>query len=247
MENCDWISQGVMNLLYCLEPNRAQRGTRCFPSNANLDEMPIYRYNIGEWFRHLIDECLDGDIDSIAIEENIGVVGEISWNNETITNASIHSIAIPGVGLALDDLYLEPDIDADYLRLDIHPKCLGKPFTHPYPHLHTQSKSARFDAGLGRDGNIVVDLLELLYRYYQHDAWWNWAECVCAKWAIQNGVDELPLAEIHQAFVDGRIDLLEGVLRPYVILLKDVLTYEKDRYYPLRISDATKQVLRYPE
>lgn len=245
MYPCDRISPGVENVLWALDPKGAPSGSREFPIELN-SEIPRFRGQASMWLKEVVDVCLDKEISGICIEDNIGIIAQVKWNGTFIDYACIHVIATPDNSITLLDIYENQEISADYLRLDIDSTKLGKPFTHPYPHLHFATANPRLDFAIGDAGNVIVDFLDFIYRHYKHEMWWDWVECTCVQRSLQSGEVEIPLERIKAAYCDNQVSILNDELLPYLERIKVLIGGVKRDMYSLRLSENYHRLLRYP-
>ncbi|MGA2032582.1 MAG: hypothetical protein ABSG68_10015 [Thermoguttaceae bacterium] len=223
-------------------------GIACSP--RTLDRTAVRRRSnevIGEWFRRVIDDYAAGSPKSCAVEDNIAVFAVIQWRERLLTYANIQVLV---ADCDLDDYYLGQPAVVEYLRLDLDKETLGKPFSHPVPHLHVgEGCSARFSLDGGNSANIVADFVEFVYRHYAPLQWRRWVE---REWnehfadvSPADADDENPLARIFDAFDTNQFDILR-TMADTVAELKGVLRQRKDQAFRLHVSRSDRELLEYP-
>ena len=239
------FSVGVDNLLQSIRPYG--RDTSAFP--PSLDETGARRRpgeNLHQWFVRVVDHFCGGDPKRTAVEDNIAVFVKLSWKNgKRLTYANVQTVV---AACDLEDYYLGPNAEAQYLRLDFDYKTLGDPFSHPLAHVHAGADlSPRFALDGGTAGNIIADYFDFLYRNFVPTKWIRWAErewgYEFAATARSGDADHFPT--IVKAFATSEFQ----ILRDHVNLLtriKRTLRKRKDELFGLHMDGADREILEYP-
>ena len=228
----------------CLKPTKSLVGKGKFPTGL-IGSIPCFHSNQHYWLNNVVN-ALGGDLESIKLTENVGVVAQVSWkDNYILSDASIHAIITP-CNNTLDDLYLEPSTNAHYLRLDISTETKGNPFTHSCAHVHIVENGPRFDMALGDDGNIVADFIEFIFIHYIYNEWWEWVKDTCERFTQGNFISDFPLERIEDAFKEGKTDIMLRELEQYIVQMKSELNKRKCNMCELRLSKPVQGIMKYP-
>jgi hypothetical protein len=245
MPDSTLFSIGVERLLRAVRPYGGS--TSAFPPQLNESE---FRRNPGEtlhaWFVRAVDGLCGSDPKRAAVEDNIACFIKLSWKDRRrLIYASAQTVVAT---CDLEDYYLDADREAQYLRLDFDYHSLGKAFSHPLVHIHTEGDlSPRFALDGGTSGNVVVDYLEFLYRNYAPAKWLKWAEHVWEREfrATANPGDLNHFPTIIEAFENSQIQ----ILRDHAALLgriKRALRTRKDDAFGCHMEGTDREILEYP-
>lgn len=245
MPEVELFSAGVERLLSYIRPYG--RPTTAFPHGLNADSTYFQAgETLRQWFVRLVDAKCAGDPRRVAIEDGIAVFANLAWRSDLLRYASIPTLIV--VGATLDDFYLDSDVPAIYLRLDLNYQTLGTPFSHPLAHIHvTDDSFPRFALDGGNCGNVILDYLEFIYRTYVPDKWLRWARRHWLNSGLPSAGDEEndPFERILTAFNDSQFD----DLMPHTTVIrqiKDLLRNAKDVAFPSHMNGLDREILEYP-
>lgn len=242
MRNSRSFSDGVDRLLDAIRPYAGQ-GEAHFPRGLDASKARLAdNEEVHSWFVRLVDTFCEGEPKLVALEENIAVFVTLRWLSKTeLTYANMQVL------IATDDLdafYLDPTVDALYLRLDSDHQNLGEPFSHPLPHIHVRGPlSPRFSLDGGNCGNVVIDFLEFIYRTYLSDQWSAWAGRVWRNKFPTKG--RTPVDEVVDAFRSCQFTILQERSHD-VARIKEVLRASKDELFELHLRRCDRALLEYP-
>lgn len=125
-----------------------------------------------EYFRRVVDEGLDEELERNAIEESALVLISLTCNRGTLQRLNVEAFVTGASTLA--DAYLD-DARLRYLRFDYDPQSPGPLFKEPQPHLHVEPfGESRVGISCPEQRSLLAVFLNLLYRNYFHDKWLDW-------------------------------------------------------------------------
>ncbi|HXY36543.1 MAG TPA: hypothetical protein VEI07_20065 [Planctomycetaceae bacterium] len=197
------------------------------------------------WFARVVDRFAYGEPTLCAIEPKIAVFAALFWRADVLVGANISGL-VTSVGV--EDFYLgKSDPEAVCLRLDLDYQALGKPFSHPLPHIHMDANlSPRFALDAGDSGNVVLNYFDFLYRNFEPSQWRRWAERQWNQFYSRTGrsPEEDPFPLLMTAFEENQFAVLRQHERD-LTALKKVLQDSKDEYfgYPMAVED--RRLLAY--
>jgi len=234
------FSDGTTGLLACLR----DRGRSAFPSHWTHKRLGTH--SIHEWFTTIVDQELDGEPQRCATEPNVGLLIVLQCNNaREITYLNAHALAT--VGGDLTRFYLDPkDIEPHYFRLDYDPTGIGPIFKEPFPHFHVVlDEGPRFPFAFS--GNVVVDLLDFLYRNFARHQWDTWAMETWRRYRLQHNIpDEDDRYErIDAAFKTSNIEQLVR-MEEQVRLIKQAWRESLDSAFAPRVNHQRCTLLSFP-
>lgn len=239
------FSDAVDALLQAVRPYG--RDSSEFP--PALDETDARRNpgeTLHEWFVRVVDQFCGGNPKRTALEDNIAVFVNLSWRHrKRLVHANVQTVV---AACDLDDYYLMPTGEAQYLRLDFDYKTLGDPFSHPLAHIHIEGDlSPRFALDGGLAGNVLVDYFEFLYRNFVPAKWIKWAE---REWGLEfEATAKHDEVNFFPAIVDAFATSQFQILRDHAALLtriKRTLRKRKDEAFDLCMEGADREILEYP-
>lgn len=245
MASAQSFSIGVDNVLLRVRPH-GQPST-AFPFGLSAkDTRREDAESLHHWFVRLVDKYCGGDPRLVAVEENIAVFANFAWRTDRLTYASMPARVV--VNGTLDDLYLDPDQTAVYLRLDLNYDTLGDPFSHPLAHVHVSDEShPRFALDGGTSGNVIVDYIEFLYRNYVSNKWVNWArrQWLATGHPASADPEDDPFERIVKAFSDAQFGVLEAHAHT-IGQIKKTLREAKDSLFAAHMNGVDREILEYP-
>ena len=242
------FSPGTDQLLYTLKRGHP-RGEATFPANSNPSAVrTATTETVHDWFRRCVDQVLGGRIESCQIEENCAAFFTIQWvpgnRGRVLSYANLQVLVAEAV---LDEYYCAP-CNAYYIRVDLDTSALGKMLTHPQPHVHVEPGTPVRLAMEGADEpNVVMDVLELVYRHFFHTQWLAWARQVWAS-HFESTRDEgaaNPFETIADAFLRNQLPVIEAHSSE-LAEMKTVWQRKKDELFDIRMGARHRQLFAYP-
>ncbi|MCX7047792.1 MAG: DUF2290 domain-containing protein [Candidatus Sumerlaeota bacterium] len=236
------FSTAADNLLDIIRPYN--RPESAFPTG--LDATVARRQaneSLHQWFRRLVDRYCSGQPELARLEDDIALFAKLKWNHDQLYFASIQVLVVADK-IPLADYYLDDSISATSLRLDLNYETLGKPFTHPLPHIHVGTdESLRFSLGSGIRGNVVMDFLDFIYRSFAPEEWESWAR---RQWMAlrESDEDEDRFDQIMIAFREAQF----AVLKQNAVLISDIktaLNNSKDSIFSAPMEGEDRELLSY--
>lgn len=254
-------SYGVDALLASLSPKGQPEGRREYPSGVDRATL---RFQGGETIKSWFDRCVNAfmpgpqGLESWQLEENLAAFASVSWKRgNLLEHATINILKTECslrdyFGLTEDDLKAKDYQDyskPSYLRLDLDYGTLGPVGTHPLPHVHcSPDDPPRFASNASRSTNVVVDFFDFVYRHHFSPKWQLWAEQVWNRRYLGEGRDPNynPFPRIIASYNESQVGVIRS-LADDINKLAVALDEEKDQLFELRVSDADRRLMMFPD
>ncbi len=234
------LSSGLENVLTLLRPRGQKRTT--FPGGIGLAQTRIgATERVGDWLARCVDHHLGGNPGRCRVEEHVAIFAVIHWHSGVMRYLNCQVVvALEGT---IDDLYCDPGLRAQYLRLDYDLQALGSMFREPAPHIHVHPDGEpRF--ALATTQNVLMDFFDFVYRNYCYDQWLRWATDVWERDARRQNLDLAALNRVHDAFDSGSCEALEKV-RKELDAMKRAWRRERDALWPHVVPARETSLLCY--
>jgi hypothetical protein len=191
----------------------------------------------------LVDKYCRSDPSAVRVEPNIAVVARLGWRGNQLFFADMSALVAEG---HLDEYYLDGNVAAVHLRLDLSYEALGDPFSHPLPHMHLGGiRGLRFALEGGNSGNVVVDFLEFIYRSYVPRKWLAWARREWLRRQRENQKAAVGFDRVVGAFLENKFHLLrENAL--LISQIKRALRESKDSLFAAHMDGPDREILECP-
>lgn len=251
------FSQGAANVISALAPTGRPSGSAHFPwvtgwtdENARVKVTHTERFNLNEilrgWFRDLIGNSNNPEvrIEQCQIESRIenristepvagmACVAAVAWNAGVLDFCRMQVLVTHRGDLL--DFYLgqNPEVTAQYYRLELDARQPGPLFTHPQPHVHSVPDGPpMFAFNSPSDEYLPISFLEFIYLNHFAVEWRSWAEAVCRR-----NKPDLPFANLVEHYNKGEILGVLPKFESHIAELKLILGAEKR----MAVNDAPK-------
>jgi len=243
------FSESVGWMLQALSSRNAPSGSRSYPVGLDWRDARVQGgESIRDMFRRCVRNALGGHIGGCRIEDNLAVFTFVRWvDRSRLIEANIQAIKTEDCDL---EAYFSDDgrdHEETYFRLDLQ-RFVGMLFSHPYPHVHSNTRDwPRYSLNGWKTDNVVVDFLEHVYIQSFHDQWVAWAKRVWAThWDnLNRPPQENPFSLIVNAAASNQYNVLQQY-RVEIDTLKALLTARKAAAFDLRCDAERCQLLGYP-
>jgi len=235
-----YFSDGVENVFTMLKARGDGRSS--FPRSWQLEHGRIGPTEpVHEWFVRCVDDHLDGDHGRCQVADRLAVFAIVHWRGEML--AYVNCQALVTIGGTLEDYYLDPSVEAQYLRLDYDLGALGAMFREPSPHIHVRPDGEpRFP--MTRTSNVIMDFFDFIYRNYFHAEWLDWAESLWRREATFRRLDVAAFDRVKDAFDRSRYDELKRWREP-LAYMKRAWRGKKDELWPYMLPADEVALLSY--
>lgn len=235
-----YFSDGVENVFTLLKAKG--EGQSSFPRNWRLEHGRIGAVeSVHRWFVRCVDDHLGGDHGRCQVADRLAVFAIVRWRKEML--AYVNCQALVTIGGTLEDYYLDPYVEAQYLRLDYDLGALGAMFREPSPHVHIRPDGEpRFP--ITQTPNVIMDFFDFIYRNYFHVEWLDWAEALWQKVAVERGLDVATFDRVRDAFDRSRYDELKRWCEP-LGYMKQAWRSKKDELWPYTLPADEVKLLSY--
>ena len=235
------FSDGVDNVLRQLRYG-ARSESSSFPPRWSVAQGRIGAgETIHDWFVRCVDQCLGGNIGPCTVAENIAIFAVLRWHKKTIFYLNCQALVT--LDCSLDEFYCDGAKKAQYLRLDYDLDALGAMFREPSPHVHVlPDGEPRFP--FSGSSNAVIDFLDFIYRNYQFEDWFIWAETVWKAEAARRKLDDAALDQVKRAFNDSNYESLKACEKE-LGSMKKAWRKAKDELWPYPLSMEELSILSY--
>ncbi len=178
---------------------------------------------------------------ALPVADRLAVFAIVHWRGDTL--AYVNCQALVTIGGTLEDYYLDPSVEAQYLRLDYDLGALGAMFREPSPHVHIRPDGEpRFP--MTQTSNVIMDFFDFIYRNYFHAEWLDWAESLWRREATFRGLDVDAFDRVKDAFDRSRSDELKRWSEP-LAYMKRAWRGKKDELWPYMLSADEVALLSY--